>query len=297
MASVQLDPDAVGRGESLGMLARMVVEGYKVGEHRSPLHGFAIEFAQHREYTPGDDIRHLDWKVLGRSDRYYIKQYEQDTNFVAHMLLDGSESMDYGHDKVRKMDYAKALAACLAHVILHQRDAVALSVFNTKTRQHFARTDNPGRIHDLLHMLAKFEPGGGTAFGRALDDAAARSRMRGIAIVLSDLFGDEEEFKRGIEKLRFIGHEVIVFHVLDPHEIDFPLTGSVKFVGLEDGGELQTSPAGIRKSYLEEFGKFRTQMRHICERANCHYVLANTGTPLAETLSGYLAFRKKSAAR
>ncbi|MGF1656448.1 MAG: DUF58 domain-containing protein, partial [Verrucomicrobiales bacterium] len=186
-----LDPDAIARGESLGLLARMVVEGYKVGEHRSPLHGFAIEFSQHREYAPGDDIRHLDWKVLGRSDRYVVKQYEQDTNFVARILLDGSESMAFGSTKLRKIDYAKALAACLAYLILKQRDAASLAVFNTRTRLRVKRGDSPGRIHEIMHRLAEFEPGGETGFARALDDAAAESRSRGMVVLLSDLFGDE----------------------------------------------------------------------------------------------------------
>src|SRR5690606_33187163 len=148
-----LDPEAVSRGEALGLAARKIVEGYRVGEHRSPFHGFAIEFAQHREYAPGDDMRHLDWKVLGRSDRYYIKQYEQDTNFVAHLLVDGSASMNYGSGKLTKLQYAKVMAACLAYVILLQRDAVALALMDTRVKEYLPRTDSLEKINLIMDRL------------------------------------------------------------------------------------------------------------------------------------------------
>src|SRR6202789_1553913 len=152
-----LDPLAISRGENLGILARKGVEGYRVGEHRSPFKGFAIEFAQHREYTVGDDVKHLDWKVLGRTDRYYIKQYEQDTNFVAQLLIDGSESMNYGSGKLTKLQYAKVLSACLAYLVLLQRDAVALHVFDTEMRDTMTRTDSIAKIHPIMARLAAFE--------------------------------------------------------------------------------------------------------------------------------------------
>src|SRR6187455_475535 len=146
-----LDPVTISRAESLGLNARFIVEGYMAGEHKSPYRGFAIEFAQHREYTTGDDLRHLDWKVLGRTDRYYIKQYEQDTNFVAHLVVDGSESMTYGSVGLTKLDYAKVLAACLAYIVLGQSDAVAVNIFDTEVRDRFERTDNRGKIHEIMH--------------------------------------------------------------------------------------------------------------------------------------------------
>jgi len=292
-----LDPEAVTKGEALGLIARRIVEGYRVGEHRSPFHGFAIEFAQHREYSTGDDLRHLDWKVLGRTDRYFIKQYEQDTNYVAHLLIDGSESMDYGSGSLTKLHYAKVLGACLAHVILAQRDAVALNVFDTQIRERIARTDNPGKIHEIMQRLAAVEPGTETNLSRAVQDLAAAVKSRSIIIVISDLFGEEEGFQKGIERLRFQGSEVIVFHVLDPYEMEFPFTGTVKFVGLEGAPELQTTPASIRKSYLKSFNDFRERMIGICERADSHYVLANTAVPVGETLSQYLAFRRNYRTR
>src|SRR5438067_8440327 len=156
--STLLDPEAINRAEALGLHARYVVEGYMAGEHKSPFRGFAVEFTQHREYVPGDDIRHLDYKVLARTDRAYIKQYEQETNFVAHILLDGSESMRYGSGAVAKFDYARTMAACLAYLILLQRDAAALAIFDSAIRRYHPRTDNLAAIHDLMHILASFSP-------------------------------------------------------------------------------------------------------------------------------------------
>ena len=292
-----LDPDAVSRGEALGLLARTIVEGYRVGEHRSPFKGFAIEFAQHREYTTGDDLRHLDWKILGRTDRYYIKQYEQDTNFVAHLLLDGSESMNYGSGLVSKLHYAKALAACLAHLVLVQRDAVALNLFDTDVRERITRTDNPGRIHHIMDRLAAFQATQRTGLGVALADLARQLKARGIVILISDLLAESDEaLTTGLRQLRFGGSEVIVFHVLDPHEIDFPFTGTIEFEGLEGDPLIKTQPAAIRKSYLDAFNAWQKSVRAACDRNGCHYVLANTGHSLAETLSGYLAFRQKNSA-
>jgi len=292
MADNILDPDAVSRGEALGLLARRIVEGYRVGEHRSPFHGFAIEFAQHREYVPGDDIRHLDWKVLGRSDRYYIKQYEQDTNFVAHLAVDGSASMNYGSGKVTKLHFAKALAACLAYVILGQRDAVAVALFDEVVQEYLPRTDSMARIRHIMDRLAAFEASRTTRLSGALEQLAQKARRRGIVVLISDFFDDEEGFVNGLRLLSFSGNEVIVFHVLDHAELTFPFSGTCKFVDLEGSAELQTSPADIRKSYLKNFGDYRQRIRRACEKFSAHYVLADTGKPLAEVLSGYLAFRR-----
>jgi uncharacterized protein (DUF58 family) len=292
-----LDPEAIAKGESLGILARTVVEGYRVGEHRSPFRGFAIEFAQHREYTLGDDIRHLDWKVLGRTDRYYIKQYEQDTNFVAQVLVDGSESMNYGSGPITKLHYAKVLAASLAYLILLQRDAVALHVFDTEMRETMTRTDNIQKIHPIMARLSAFQASRQTKLGAALSDIARMTKSRGIVVVISDLFDDEAAFEKGIQQIRFGGSEVVVFQVMDPYELEFPFDGVVEFVGLEGTLRTKTHPSAIRKSYLESVNAFRRRVQGICDRSGCHYVLANTRLPLGEMLSGYLAFRHKVAAR
>ncbi len=292
-----LDPVAISRAESLGLNARFIVEGYMAGEHRSPYRGFAIEFAQHREYTQGDDVRHLDWKVLGRTDRYYIKQYEQETNYVANLLLDGSESMRYGSGALTKFQYGKVIAACLAYLILHQRDATALGMFDTAVRDYAPRSDNLGTIHNLMARLAAFEPKEQTSIAAVLHEMARQIRRKGIVILISDFFDDEAKIMEGIQHLRFGGNEVVVFHLMDPWELEFPFTGQVEFEGLENIPKLQTRPAEIRKSYLREVEGFLARMRDGCERNNCHYTLVNTAQPWHEVLSAYLAFRLRTTTR
>ena len=307
-----LDPLAIQRAEALGLHARYVVEGYMAGEHKSPFRGFSIEFTQHREYVPGDDIRHLDWKVLGRTDRYYLKQYEQETNYVAHILLDGSESMKYGsgekgmHGGARKnsppapfckFDYGKLMAACLAYLILNQRDATTVGLFDTSIRQHIPRTGNLASIHNIMSTLAAFKPAQGTGIGGVLHQVAGQIRRKGIVILISDLFDDEQAILDGIQHLRFAGSEVIVFHTMDPYELEFPFAGNVEFDGLETPSKLTTRPREIRKSYMKELEGFQTRLREGCERNSTHYVPVNTGHPLHEVLSGYLAFRLRTTTR
>jgi uncharacterized protein (DUF58 family) len=287
-----LDPAVIQRAELLGVNSRQIVEGYIAGAHKSPLRGMAIEFSQHREYAPGDDTRHLDYKVLGRTDRYYIKQYEQETNFVAHILLDGSESMQYGSGARTKFEYAREMAATLAYLILLQRDAVAVSVFDAAERTRQPRTDSMMRMNDILLKLAAFEPTEKTDIARMLHDLALEMRRKGIVILISDLFDDEERVLQGIQHLRFGGHEVLVFHVMDHAEVDFPFTGTVEFVGLERGARVKTQPAMLRKSYCEEVQAFRDRVRTACQRNGCHYVFADTSQPWGEVLSGYLASRQ-----
>jgi uncharacterized protein (DUF58 family) len=295
-ASVEtlLDPETISKAEALGLHARYVVEGYMAGEHKSPYRGFAIEFAQHREYSHGDDTRHLDWKVLGRTDRYYIKQYEQETNYVANILLDGSESMRYGSGKLTKLHYGKMLAACLAYLILHQRDAVAVGLFDTTMRDYSPRTDSKATIHSLISRLAAFEPKEQTNIATVLHDMARQVRRKGIVIIISDFFDDEQAALDGIQHLRFGGNEVIVFHTLDPYELEFPFMGLVEFEGLEQVPKILTRPSEIRKSYLREIEAFRQRLRTGCEKNNCHYVLVNTSQPLHELLTAYLGFRLRT---
>ncbi|MBX3747258.1 MAG: DUF58 domain-containing protein [Verrucomicrobiae bacterium] len=289
-----LDPQALAHAELLGLHARQVVEGYLAGEHRSPYFGFATEFAQHREYSQGDDPRHLDWKVLGRTDRYYVKQYEQETNFVAQVLLDGSESMRYGSGAVTKLHYGKQLAACLAYLILLQRDAVAVGLFDAALRRYLPRSNNRANIHLIMSQLAAFDGGERTQIGPVLHEMATQTPRKGMVVLISDLFDEEAAILEGIQHLRFVGHEVIVFHVLDPAELEFPFRGNIEFVGLEGLPPQQTRAAEIRKSYRREVEAFCGRLREGCERNQSHYVLVNTGEPLRETLSGYLAFRRKT---
>ncbi len=289
-----LDPDAISRAESLGLQARYIVEGYMAGEHKSPYRGFAIEFAQHREYSHGDDLRHVDWKVLGRTDRYYVKQYEQETNYVAQLLVDGSESMQYGSGKVTKLHYAKMIAACLSYVILHQGDAVALGLFDSEMRDYAPRSDNKSVIHSLMNRLAAFQGQKGTQIATVLHDVARQVRRKGIVILISDCFDDEQRILEGIQHLRFGGHEVILLHVLDPYELDFPFQGMVEFEGLESSGVLQTRPSDIRRSYHLELEGFLNRLREGCERDQCHYFQVRTSQRLDEVLTAYLGFRLRT---
>lgn len=301
-----LDARAVSQGEALGLMARQVVEGFLSGEHKSPFRGFAVEFTQHREYAPGDDLRHLDWKVLGRTDRYYLKQYEQETNFVAHVVVDASESMKYGSkrpDGTResKLQYARKLAACLAYLVLKQRDAASLVLFDREVRKYVPRTGALGSVHPMMALLAATEPAegesGGTNVGAVLHQLAATNPRKGIVVLISDLFDDERAVLDGIQHCRFVGHEVVVFHVLDPWEMTFPFRGNVEFNGYEGLPKIATRPNELRASYLAEFDAFRQRVRLGCEQNKVHYVLADTGKPLAETLGGYLAFRERTHGR
>jgi uncharacterized protein (DUF58 family) len=296
-ANILLDPLAIQKAESLGLHARFIVEGYMAGEHKSPFRGFAVEFTQHREYSPGDDTRHLDWKVLGRTDRYYLKQYEQETNYVANILLDGSESMKYGSGSITKLQYGKMMAAVLSYLILHQRDAVAAGIFDTAMRGYVPRTGNINSIHNIMNVLAEFNPSQQTSIGTVLHEVAGQIRRKGMVILISDLFDDEEKILQGIQHIRFSGSEVIVFHVMDPFELDFPFSGMVEFEGLEQIPQILTRPREIRKSYLQAVEDFRRKIREGCERNNVHYMLVNTGHALHEVISGYLAFRLKTHTR
>src|SRR3954468_13306305 len=248
-----LDPVAISRAESLGLNARFIVEGYMAGEHKSPYRGFAIEFAQHREYTHGDDTRHLDYKVLGRTDRYYIKQYEQETNYVAQIMLDGSESMKFGSGQYSKFDYGRQMAATLAYLILLQRDAVSVNIFDEKLREKQPRTDSLAKIHQIMAVLAAFEPSEKTNVAQMLHDLAAQFRRKGIVILISDMLDDEEKIIEGIQHLRFNGHEVIVFHVMDHAEIAFDMTGTVEFIGLEGGPAPPPQPSRFAKASPRDF--------------------------------------------
>ena len=288
-----LPPDVVAKAQVLGLKARTIVEGLRVGDHRSPYRGFSVEFVQHREYVPGDDIRHIDWKSYGRSERYTIKQYEQETNFAGHILLDASRSMLYGDGDTNKLECAKVLAAVLAYLIVHQRDSVSLNVFDAGWRDRLPASGQVGHVQTILHTLESVEPREKTAIAPLLHDLANQIRRRGMVFLISDCFDEVDALLDGMQHLRFQGHEVIVFHVMHPDEVDFPFGGMVKFDGMEDRLELLTRPQLIRPAYLRALRKFMNDLQKGCERNHCDYVLVNTGKPLAESLTAYLARRQK----
>lgn len=286
-----LEPDVIARAEALGLKARTLVEGLRVGDHKSPYRGFSVEFVQHREYVPGDDLRHIDWKSYGRSERYTIKQYEQETNFVGHILLDASRSMLYGEGTANKLEYAKLLTASLAYLIVHQRDSVALNVFDGGWRDRLPASGHMGHVQTILHTLESVTPREKTAMAPLLHDLANQVRRRGLVFLISDCFDEVEPLMDSLRHLRFQGHEVVVFHVLHPDEVDFPFNGMVKFDGMEDQIKLLTRPQLIRPAYLRALRKYLSQIQDGCERNRCDYVRMNTGRPLSEALTGYLARR------
>ena len=232
-----LDPEALAKVHRLELIARGVVEGLVAGRHRSPYKGFSVEFAEHRQYVPGDDTRDLDWRVYGKSDRYYIKQYVEETNLRATILLDASGSMKYtgtrasrsGGKRLGKFEYAQYLSACLAHLMIHQQDAVGLAVFDTRLRQFMPPKSKRKHLYDILAVLARTRPEGRTGLAEALTEVARRVRKRGLMILFSDLLADPEPVIDALHHLRFRGHDLIIFQVLDASEVAFPFTGQVRF--------------------------------------------------------------------
>jgi len=288
-----LEADVIARAQALGLRARAIVEGVRVGDHRSPFRGFSVEFVQHREYVPGDDIRHIDWKSYGRSERYTIKQYEQETNFLGHILLDASRSMDYGEGRSNKLEYAKLLAASLAYLIIHQRDSASLSVFDDTWRAQLPPSSQPGHVKTILEMLESTQPRDKTVIGPLLHELADRIRRRGLVFLISDCFDEVDRLLTGLKHLRFQGHEVMVFHILHPHELGFPFEGMIRFEGLEERKELLTRPHLIKPAYLRALTAYLKDLQAGCEANRCDYVLMDTGRPLAHALVAYLARRQR----
>jgi uncharacterized protein (DUF58 family) len=289
-----LESDTITRAQALGLRARLVVEGIRVGDHRSPYRGFSVEFVQHRQYVPGDDPRHIDWKSYGRSERYTIKQYEQETNFIGHILLDASRSMLYGEGQTNKLQYAKLLAASLAYLIVHQRDSASLGIFDAGWRTRLPASSQPGHVQTILEALESTEPQEKTAIGPLLHELAGQARRRGLVFLISDCFDDLAGLLTGLQHLRFQGHEVVVFHVLHPDEVGFPFEGMTKFDALEEKQFVLARPHLVRPAYLRALQAFLQELRAGCEANRCDYVLMDTSRPLAETLTEYLARRQRA---
>ncbi len=264
------------------------------GAHRSPFHGFSIEFAEHREYAPGDDLRYLDWKVLGRTDKYYLKQFEEETNLVCHLLVDTSESMSYQSQQaaMSKLEYAKCAAAALAYLILQQQDSVGLVTFDHEIRALVRASSNPSHIKQILHVLEHSAGARKTATGAIFHDLAERFKKRGIVMILSDLFDDVDAMMAGLKHFRHRRHEVVLFHVLDPAELDFPFQQTVLFHGLEQASELLVEPRGLRRAYLAEFNRFLLRLKRACRMHRIDYVPVRTDQSLEIVLSTYLASRR-----
>ncbi len=287
-----LNPRTLASLQGLDLQARLVVEGYVAGMHRSPYHGFSVEFAEHREYVPGDDIRHVDWKVWSKTDKLYLKQYEEETNLLTYLLLDTSESMAYASPgNVSKLAYAQYVAAALAYMILQQQDSAGLATFDQQVNRFLKPSGQPSHLKEMFRLMDSAPAARKTDLGRILHDLAERTRKRGIVVVLSDLFDDVPNILKGLRHFRHRRHEVIVFHIMDPAELEFPFREPTLFKGLEGIPDVLVEPAALRKAYREEVTNFLNELKRGCQAIDIDYVPLRTDRTLDVALTGYLASR------
>ena len=287
-----LDPELLQKLGDLELIAREAVEGLRVGSHRSPLKGFSTEFAHHRQYSPGDAIRNIDWRVFGRTERYYTKLYEAETNFDCHLLIDASASMNYSSGKVSKLEYAKFMAAALAYIVLKQRDSVGLSIFDSEVRAYLPPRSTMGILLQIDRLLRETKSVPRTTIGRQLHDVALMMKRRSFVVVISDFFADVDEILSGLDHIRFDGHNVLVLQTLDPYELQFPFTGTWRFDGLEKEDPLTTQPERIREDYLARLTGEREALRAGCIASHIDYALIDTSSPLDSALSEFFFQRQ-----
>jgi len=286
-----LHPDAIRRISRLELRARHIVEGFLSGMHRSPYFGQSVEFLQHREYVSGDDLRHVDWKVWARQDRLVIKQFEEETNLRCTLLVDVSNSMAYGNGPLNKYEYASTVAASLAHLVLRQQDAIGCLTFDEKVRAKVPHRTKRNHLHAVIDSLTVNTPRDKTAMYDIFRQAAETYPRRGMMVVISDLLSDVEGTLKGLKLLRKRGHDVLVFHVMDDDELDFPFTGPTRFDGLESLDHLNCNPRALREGYLEALNAYLEQMRRECARHMIDYALIRTSEPLDAALAKYLCSR------
>ena len=289
-----LDPTALAAISNLELRAKIAVEGFLSGLHRSPYHGFSVEFSEYRHYHPGDDIRHVDWKLFARSGQYHIKQYEAETNLRCTLLLDCSASMGYGAETVTKLQYAQTLASALAYFIMGQRDAVGLMTFDDKILDYLPSRYRRGHLMQILRKLAALEPGKKTDLLRPISDLTHSLNRKGLTILISDLLDDPDAVVKGLQGLRFQGNDIIVFHTLDHAELTFPFDRLTEFEDAENQDLLKTAPQAVRSAYLKELEKFCAFYRLKCRASGIDYCLLDTSKPLNTALSAYLSKRAKS---
>jgi uncharacterized protein (DUF58 family) len=288
-----LEPLTLAKVRGLELQARLLVEGYLAGMHKSPYHGFSVEFAQHREYVPGDDIKHVDWKVYGRTERFYLKQYEEETNLVCWLMLDVSESMRYNSGGVSKYDYGCMAAAALAYLVLHQSDSIGLVTFDNQIRDYLKPSSQPSQLKEIIRIMNKGGTREKSGMAPLFHDLAERIKRRAMIFLVSDMFDDVPDLLNGFKHLRHKRHEIILWHILDPFELTFPFQQSTLFRGLEQYPELLTDPRSLRQSYLEQVSQFVTDLSRGCRDQNIDYVQMTTEKPLSVALSSYLAHRLK----
>ena len=295
-----LDPRTLAKIGGLDLRARLIVEGLTSGQHRSPYQGISIEFAQHRPYVQGDDIRHVDWKVLGKTDKVYLKQYIEETNLHLIVVVDASQSMGFGTVKAddgtvwTKYDTATSIAAALSYLTIQQQDSVGLAIFDAQLSRYFKPSNTPGQWRLVTQELQQVPRWNKTNTGKVLDQLAEKLHHRSLIVLLSDFFDDADHLKSGLRHLRYKKHEVIAFQVLDPAEITFPFDDVTLFKGLEESGQLLTEPRSLRQAYLDQLAAHTDELRKMCRGLKVDFNRVDTGQPLDVVLSGYLATRAAS---
>jgi uncharacterized protein (DUF58 family) len=287
-----LPPSALARLSNLNLIARWIVEGFISGLHKSPYHGFSIEFAEYRPYSPGDDLRHFDWKVLAKSERKYVKKYHSETNMQAHVLLDCSASMGFG-EPVSKLHYGQAIAAAMAHLMVMQQDAAGVAIFADKILDYLPPRASMRHYQDITRVLANAKPQSTTNVYAALDHLAESVKRRGMFVIISDLYDDVDKILAAIRHIRFKKHEVILFHILDHKELEFPYRALSEFKDLETGDSVQVAPMAYREAYKSALNDFTENMRKKCANMLVDYQLINTQTPFDKVLAEYLFKRQK----
>jgi uncharacterized protein (DUF58 family) len=286
------DPLVLARLSNLYLKARWVVEGIMSGIHRSRSKGFSIEFEEHREYSPGDEIRRIDWKAFGKFDKYFIKETEDETNLRAYLLLDTSASMEYASDGISKFDYGCILAASIAYVILQQQDAAGLVTFSDRVESFIPPRAKRAYLTEILRALEGRKPSGDTNVGKILEEIAGKIKRRGLIILVSDLLDEPEAILKGLRLFRFKGNDVIVFHLLDAAELDLPFDGNILFEDTEETSlRVTADPQAIRKVYRQVVEEFVDRLRKDCREYSMDYQLISTSTPLDQALVSYLSWR------
>lgn len=293
-----LDPRTLAKLSGLTLRARQIVEGYVAGLHRSPYRGFSIEFAEHREYAPGDDLRYVDWKVYGRTDKFYLKQHEDETNLICYLLVDVSESMLFrgAAEGLSKYDYATALAASVAWLVVQQQDAVGLATFDQQIRDWVRPASSPEQLRPILQCLERGPGPAKSRLGPVFQELAERCARRGVVVIVSDLFDDLDSVVAGLRHFRHRRHDVLLVHLLDAAELEFPFEELTLFQGLEQGPEVLADPLALRAAYLAELERWRQGMRSAVQSLGVNYHLLRTDVPFDTALASLLAKRETRVA-
>ncbi|MDH3584561.1 MAG: DUF58 domain-containing protein [Phycisphaerae bacterium] len=289
-----LHPSDLARLGNLQLVARRVVEGFCSGLHRSPHKGFSVEFKQHRQYVPGDDLRFLDWKIFGKTDRFFIREYEEETNVRGTLVVDASGSMGYEGSGVSKHHYATRLAASLGYLMLQQQDSVGLVTFDTKVRKYLPPRGRPAHLSNIIDTLDASGTGGETELGSVFHDLVPKIHRRGLVIIISDCFGDVAQMMRALAHLRHARHDILIFQIWDPDELEFPFRNWTRFDSLElSDHRLMIDPVHLRNAYMDNLEKYRAELKQGCHRHRIDLVPMTTAQPYAEALAYYLALRKR----